>query len=381
MTMVEPADRIKRIQMSGIRKMFEGAGPDDLNLGLGEPDFDPPEHVLDAYDDAIRRGENGYGPTAGLPELRAAIAEVESQHDPRITSDHVIVTAGATAALYATAQTFVSPGDEVLVPDPGFVLYGPHVELAHGTPVRYPLRADAGYEPDLDEVQELVTEETSSILVNSPGNPTGRTFDEDTVRGLVEIAEDHDLLVVSDEAYDVLTYEGEHVTFLGRSPNVLYVNTFSKRYAMTGWRLGYVVADPERVQVLRKMTYYMMACPPTPTQHAALAAVKGSQDFVDDMAEAFRARRDLMVEGFRGIPGFKLEPPEGAFYAFPRFDFEMTSEELAHHLLEAGVVTVPGSAFGPHGEGHIRLSYANDEATLEEALQRIEKAVQDLPRS
>lgn len=377
--MVDPAARLDAVELSGIRKMFEAAGPDTLNLGLGEPDMDPPRVAIEAYQEALESGENKYGPTAGLPELRKAVAERASDRDPRVSGSGVLITAGATAALYAVNQAFVDPGDEVLVPDPGFVLYAPHVKLAGGTPVRYRLRHEDGFEPDVDAIAEQVTSDTRALVVNTPANPTGVSFDEDAVAAISDLVNDHDdLLLVADEAYDTLTYGKPHRSFLGRVDDLLYVNTFSKRFAMTGWRLGYALTPTEDVRTLRKMAYYMIACPSTPAQHGALAAERGADDFVEAMRETFHERRDAVVEAFDEMPGFELDPPKGAFYAFPRIPPDLTSEEVAEAVLEAGVVTVPGSAFGPGGEGHLRISYAADVEVLEEALGRIEKAVEGL---
>jgi aspartate aminotransferase len=377
--MVEPAARLDAVELSGIRKMFEAAGPDTLNLGLGAPDMDPPDVAIEAHEEALEGGANQYGPTAGLPELREAVAEREGARDERVSAESVLVTTGATSALYAANQAFVDEGDEVLVPDPGFVLYEPHVELAGGTPVRYELRREDGFEPDVDRLAEQITSDTRAIVVNTPANPTGVSLDEDVVDGIADLVDDHDdLFLVADEAYDTLTYGTDHESFLGRVDDLLYVNTFSKRFAVTGWRLGYAVTPSEDVASLRKMAYYMMACPPTPAQQGVLAAEREAPDFPERMRETFARRREVVLEEIDRIDGFEMDPPDGAFYAFPRIPEGVTSRELAEAILEAGVVTVPGSAFGPTGEGHLRISYAADVETLQEAFSRLEKAVEGM---
>jgi aspartate aminotransferase len=364
------ASRANMVELSGIRRMFEGAPAGSINLGLGEPDFQPPHHIIDALEEAARSGHNKYGPTAGIPELRAAIANYLKRYSD-VSADRVVVTAGATEALFATMQTFVDRGDEVLCPDPGFVLFAPHVTLAGGTPVFYKVRADDGFQPRLDELNELVTPKTKAIIVNTPANPTGGVLERKTIKGIVEIAEDNDLLIISDEVYDAFVYEGRHESFLGKYDKHMFVNSFSKVFAMTGWRIGYLVAPPDLVKTLAKIHYYIVACPPSPTQYAALAGLNGPQDFVTEMVKEFSRRRDVIVAALNAIKGFHAARPRGAFYAFPSFDFKVSSETFALKLLEAGVICTPGSAFGAAGEGHLRFSYANSRENLERGMETV----------
>jgi aspartate aminotransferase len=353
-----PADRMRGIDLSSIRKMFELAGKDAISFGIGEPDAQPPPQAIKAYEDALRNGHNKYCPSAGIPELREALAERARAHWAEARALNVVVTAGSTNALLSTMLGFLNPGDEVLIPDPGFVLYAPHARLAGGVPVRYPLRMEHGFCPLPDDIEALVTERTKAILVNSPSNPTGGVLTPRAADGIAEVAADHGLLVVSDEAYDHFVYGVPHVTMLGRAESLVYVNTFSKTYAMTGWRLGWIVATHENADVLKRVNYHMVASPPTPTQHAALAALQGPQETVKAMVATFRERRDLMVSRLRDLPGFHVEEPQGAFYAFPRIKGVANDEAVAMELLKRGVVTVPGSAFGPSGRGFLRFSYA-----------------------
>lgn len=372
------AKRATAVTPSGIRKMFELASSSAINLGLGEPDLEPPELIREALVKAVREGRNRYGHTAGLAELRTAIAERLSEHAP-VRAEDVLITVGATEALAVTMQTLIDGGDEVLTPDPGFVLFAPHIALAGGTPVYYTLRQENGFLPDVEELRRLVTPRTKAIIVNTPSNPTGAVFDRRTVEGIAELARDEGLVIVSDEVYDAMVYDGRHETFLGSTDRVVYVNSFSKVYAMTGWRLGYVTAPSDVIQHMAKIHYYMVACPPTPTQYAVLAGIRGPQDAVHRMVEEFRARRDLIVSELNRIPNFECGVPGGAFYAFPSFSFPMGSVDLAMKILEAGVICSPGSAFGKAGEGHLRFSYANSQENIRKAMEIIRGVTEAMP--
>ncbi len=371
------ASRATHVELSGIRKMFEGAPSGAINLGLGEPDFQPPPHILEALERAVRGGMNKYGPTGGLPELRAAIAERLSKH-VRVKADEVLVTTGATEGLAATMQSLVDRGDEVLTPDPGFVLFAPHIILASGTPVFYKVRPEDAFHPRIPELNELVTPKTKAIVVNSPANPTGGVFDRKTIQGIVEVAEDNDLVIISDEVYEPFVYEGRHETFLGTYDKVVYVNSFSKLFSVTGWRLGYLSAPKDIVKTIAKISYYFIACPPTPTQLAVLAGLRGPQDFVVQMVKEFGRRREIVVDALNKIKGFECPWPKGAFYAFPSFRFDMTSEALAMKILKAGVICTPGSAFGPGGEGHLRFSYANSRENLVKGMELVAGVAESL---
>lgn len=373
------ASRVEGLDVSGIRKLFEAAGEDAIHLGIGEPHLQPPDHVIEAYITAVREGRNRYSPTAGLPALRAALVERYQAQWPGLSPDNVGVTTGSTSALLATLLSIVEDGDEVLVPDPGFVLYAPHTRLCGGKAQRYPLHHDDAFQPDLDALAEAVTPETKAIIVNSPSNPTGVTLTEASIQGLQDIAEDNDAWLLSDEAYDAFTYSCDHVSLLDRGiEKLVYFNTFSKRYAMTGWRLGYAIAPPEMAAKIRVVGYHMYAAPPTPAQHAALAALQGPQDHTERLQRELTERRDAVVAGLEAIDGVDLVAPTGAIYAFPRIQAALDSMELAMRLLDAGVVTVPGSAFGDLGEGHIRLSFATSLEDIECGLQVLAKVLDGL---
>lgn len=363
--------------MSGIRKLFEAASADAVHLGIGEPHVQPPDHVIKAFIEAARQGKNRYSPTAGIPELRDAIAGEYEGRWPEPAVGNVAVTSGSTAALFAALFSIVQEGDEVLVPDPGFVLYRPHVQMCGASSVPYPTPHENGFQVDLDRLAEHITSDTKAIIVNSPSNPTGVTLDEATVDGIAELADEHDLWVISDEAYDAIVYDQPHASLLGKVDKLVYLNTFSKRYAMTGWRLGFALAPEALAEKIRIVAYHMYAAPQTPAQYAAVAAIDGPQDHVTRMVEDLRERRDLISDRLETIDRVDLVRPTGAFYAFPEVDVPETSMDLAMKLLDAGLVTAPGSAFGAMGEGHIRFSFATDPTTIDAGLQIFEKVLDE----
>ncbi|MCI4364480.1 MAG: pyridoxal phosphate-dependent aminotransferase [Thermoplasmata archaeon] len=352
------AERARRVEISGIRRMFESAPPNSINLGLGEPDFDPPPEVIAALCQAVRTGGNHYGPSAGLSALRDQIAARYTDRDPRTVRENVIVTASGSEGLMTTALTLYDPGDEVLVPNPGFVLYGPHARLAGAVPVPYPLLEKRQYQPDLNALERLVTPKTRAIVVNSPSNPTGSLLPESTVERIVEFADRHHLAIVSDEVYEEIVYEGRFSSFWGKYDRTVVVNSFSKTFAVTGWRLGFLVAAKPLAIELNKIHYHIMACPPTPAQTAILAGFEAGNAATRAMVREFKARRSLLLRLLRTIPGVTLVPPAGAFYAFPKVDWGLTATEAATAILARGVITTPGDAFGSLGASHLRLSFA-----------------------
>lgn len=362
------AQRAREAEISGIRKIFEGAPASAINLGLGEPDFDPPAPVVQALFKAVRDGRNHYGPSAGIPELRAKIAELYRDRLSSTGPENVLVTASGSEALMAVALTLYDPGDEVLIPDPGFVLYGPHARIAGALPIPYSLREGSGFQPDLNELEGLVTPSTKAIIVNSPSNPTGGLFTRRTVDALVAFAHEHELTIISDEVYDEMVYEGRFESFWGRSDRVVIVNSFSKRLAMTGWRLGFLVAPREMAIEINKIHYHVTACPSTPAQVAALAGLEAGHALIAPMLKEFAVRRRLVVKELNRIEGLRCVPPAGAFYAFPKFSWPGSSQEVAQALLRRGLITTPGDAFGELGRSHLRLSFAASRANLSKGL-------------
>jgi len=316
----------------------------------------------------VRGGQNHYGPSSGIPELRDKIAEHYRELDPGTLRDNVIVTAGGSEGLMTAALALYDPGTEVLVPNPGFVLYGPHARLAGAQPVPYSLRPLHKYLPDFDELEQLVTPRTVAIVVNSPSNPTGAVFPRSVVDQIVAFADRHNLTILSDEVYEEIVYGTNATSFWGRSDRVVIANSFSKTLAMTGWRLGFLVAPKSYAVALNKIHYHIMACPSTPVQVAVLAGLSNGEDALRRMVKEFRARRELVSRLLSKVPGLSLVPPEGAFYAFPRVDWPGSSTDIAHALLARGVITTPGDAFGSLGAAHLRISFAASRKALRDGL-------------
>ncbi len=368
--------RLDSIPMSGIRKMFDLAGPDSINLGLGEPDMDPPIEAIEGMYRASMNHKNKYGPTAGVPELRKSVADRFSKYG-KIDSSNIMITPSGSTALMEIVQSFINPGDEVLVPSPGFVIYGPHAVLAGATYKEYRL-TEGDFQPDTDDIQNLITDKTRMIIVNSPCNPTGGVMNEDTKKALLDIAEDRDLFILSDEVYEPFVYEGHHVSFMDHLDRAIVASGFSKMMAVTGWRLGFVCADVDDMDALIKMQYHVCANPPMPSQYGVLAAMPNIDEYLKTSKETYRKRRDLIVKHINDIEGMSIIPPKGAFYAFPSYDLDMKSADLATELMKKGLICTPGSAFGKYGEGHIRFSYANSEDKIEAGMDILSETMKIL---
>ena len=368
--------RISEIPMSGIRKMFDLAGPNSINLGLGEPDLAPPEEAIRGMNEAASKGLNKYGPTAGIPELRAAIAKRFSMYG-ELEAGNIMVTPSGSSALLEITQSMIDPGDEVLIPSPGFVIYGPHTTLAGGKPVEYRL-TDGDFQPDIDHLQSQITANTRMIVVTTPSNPTGGVLTEESKRALCDIAADRDITILSDEVYDSFVYEGRHVSFMDQLDKAVVVNGFSKMMAVTGWRMGFIAANTEIMEPLIKMQYHVCASPNMPAMYGILAALPGIDPYLENARKVFKARRDLISNRINAIPGMEIIPPRGAFYAFPSYDMDMKSADLAGELAKAGLICTPGSAFGTYGEGHLRFSYAADESKINAGMDILEDVVKKL---
>jgi aspartate aminotransferase len=276
------------------------------------------------------------------------------------------------------AMAFYEKGDEVLIPDPGFVFYKPHAEIFGAKPVPYSLKTENDFCPDIEEIKSLITPKTKAIVVNSPSNPTGGAFGGECVKSISDIANDKSMLVISDEVYDEIVYGAGHHSFLGKAGHVIYLNSFSKTYAMTGWRIGYIVTSTEYADELAKLHYHNVACPATPVQYAAVEALKGPQDRVREMVNEFRARRDIIVKELNSIDGFSCATPKGAFYVFPSYNFDIPDGELALRLLKAGVICVPGASFGKSGAKHLRFSYANSRENIKKGMDIVREATKKL---
>ena len=373
------SQRLNSIPMSGIRKMFDLAGPNSINLGLGEPDLDPPKEAIEGMNNAALNGRNRYGPTAGIPELRNAVAKRFSMYG-KITENDIMITPSGSSGLLEIAESFIDQGDEVLIPSPGFVIYGPHTKLAGGIPIEYKL-TEGDFQPDVEDIKSKITSKTKMIIVNSPSNPTGGIITEETKKALLDIAEDKNIGIVSDEVYDSYVYEGKHVSFMDRLDLAIVSNGFSKMMAVTGWRMGFLCAEEKHMADLIKMQYHVCASPAMPAQYGILAALPNIDYYLVNARAVFKKRRDLISQRINEIPGMNIIPPKGSFYAFPSFDLEMTSAELANQLVKDGLICTPGSAFGKYGEGHLRFSYAADEKKINAGMDILESTVKKLRRN
>ncbi len=381
------ADRMRRLgtetafEVLVRARALEAKGRDIIHLEIGEPDFDTPENVVEAGVDALRGGWTHYGPSAGLPALREAIAgEVGRTRGVSVTSEEVVVVPGGKPILFFTILALIGDGDEVIYPNPGFPIYESMIEFVGGVPVPIPLREEREFRLDVDELATKITPRTRLIILNSPANPTGGVLTEQDIRDITGAIGDANIMVLSDEIYSRLIFEGSHFSPLSipdfRERTIL-LDGFSKTYAMTGWRLGYGVMRPDlAAQVARLMTN-SNSCTASFTQMAGVAALLGDQGSVARMCAAFRERRDLMVDGLNSIRGFRCLRPKGAFYVFPNIEGTgRTSQDLAGRLLEdAGVACLAGTAFGKFGEGYLRFSVANSPENIGKALERIEQWV------
>jgi aminotransferase len=383
-----PAKRLKGITPSGIRRFFALAkeAPNIINLSVGEPDFIPPRCTLEAGWEAAKEGKTHYAPTNGVSELLEALAnkaylDYGLDYDPHC---EIVITVGGTEAIFSALIGLINPGDEVLIPNPGFVCYAPCVLLAGGVPVSVPLLEKNGFKPSIDDVMSLITKKSRVIILNYPNNPTGAVLSFNEMSTLAKVAVEHDMIVISDEVYEKILYDGaKHycaATFPGMRERTLVVNSFSKTYAMTGLRVGFVYGPEELISPLWLVHQYNVACVNSLAQYIALAALNGPQDFVKEMVREFDRRRHLVYERLNEVEGFDCTLPKGAFYAFPNIKrVRMSSEKVAEFLIQkAHVATVPGSAFGCYGENHLRISYAAAYEQLQEALDRMERSVKKL---
>jgi aspartate aminotransferase len=361
------SSRVAGIEISGIRKIFEAAGPDSINLGLGQPDFDTPQHIKDAAIQAIKEGKTGYTTNNGIPELRAAISKkFKRENNLRYHPDQLIITAGASEALHIVMQALLNPGDRVLCPDPGFVSYASLATLAGGNPVSVPLTGTLHINV---EAAKKLMDKAKIFVLNSPGNPTGAVESKESIKAIVEYAADKNVTVVSDEVYEHFIYGKKHYSPGQFGDNVITINATSKTYAMTGWRLGYLAASPEIIGQCLKVHQYCQACATSISQYAAVAAYEGDQSAVAVMRDEYLARRDLIWNGFARM-GFDFPKPEGAFYIFVPMKPALTQK-----IIESGVIAVPGMAFGVNAPEYARFSYATSRENINRALERIGKLV------
>ncbi len=364
-------------------KALERTGREIVHLEIGEPDFDTPAHIVAAAREALDKGYTHYVPAPGIPELRTAVADfLERTGRMSTTPDRVVITPGAKPIMFFTILALCEEGDEVLYPDPGFPMYASITAFAGAKPVPVPLREENGFAVDPDELASLVTDRTKLLILNSPHNPCGSVSSAAQLEAVARTAMEHDLVVLSDEVYWALTYDGTHHSVLdvdGMAERTVLLDGWSKTFAMTGWRLGFGVLPPALVEPVTRLVINSVSCTSAFSQHAAIAALEGPWDDVERMAAAFRERRDVIVSGLGAIPGVSCVEPGGAFYAFPNVrELGMSAAALSGRMLEnAGVACLPGTAFGVYGEGYLRFSYANSVENIRTALTAFETLVSE----
>jgi aspartate aminotransferase len=362
-------------------RALEAQGRSIVHLEIGAPDFDTPAPIRAAAARALEEGFTHYGPSAGLPEVREAIAAfISKDRGLSVTAEQVVVTPGGKPVLTFGVLACVNPGDEVIVPDPGFPIYESAVRFAGGTPVSLVLREDREFRFGAADLEPLLTPRTKMVVLNSPHNPTGSVLNPKDLDEIAALLVKRDIFVLSDEIYSKILYEGVHesiATRPGMAEKTILLDGFSKTYAMTGWRLGYGVMNAALAKHVARLATNVYSCATSFVQRVAPAALAGPQDEVRAMVAEFRRRREAIVEGLNAIPGIRCLKPSGAFYVFPNVrGLNRSSADMEHALLqEAGVAALSGTAFGAHGEGYVRLSYANSIENIREGLRRIESLV------
>jgi len=356
---------------------LEARGKEIIHLEIGEPDFPTAPHIVEAAARALRDGWTHYGPPAGLPQLRQAIAEdAGARRGIHIDPAEIVVTPGGKPIMFFTILALVDRGDEVLYPNPGFPIYESMIRFVNGRPVPYALPEERDFDVNVDELLGKLTDRTRLIILNSPQNPTGGVMSREQIAALARGLADREVFVLSDEIYNRLIFEGEHTSitqFAGMKERTIILDGFSKTFAMTGWRLGYGIMRPDLARQVALLMTNSNSCTASFAQIAAVEALHGDQSGVDCMREEFRRRRGVIVEGLNKIPGFRCHTPHGAFYVFPNITGTgKSSKALADGLLnEAGVACLSGTAFGDWGEGYLRFSYANSVENIQKALERI----------
>ncbi len=349
---------------------------DVVHLEIGEPDFDTPAHIRAAAKRALDEGYTHYGPSAGLPELRQAIADYAGRlRGVHFTPEQIVVTPGGKPVMAFAIMALVEPGDEVIYPNPGFPIYQSMIEYMGGTAVPIRLREERGFRLDAEELAALVNPRTKLIIINSPGNPTGGVLNREDLDLIARTAVSHNVWILADEIYSEIVYDAEFesiVRFPDCRQRLIILDGFSKTFAMTGWRIGYGIMPPKMADLLARIQTNTNSCTATFTQRACLDALSGPRDDINRMLAEFRRRRDFIVEGLNNLPGFRCELPAGAFYAFPNIEgTKLDCEVLAHRLLEEqGVACLAGTCFGKYGDGFLRFSYANSVENIGKALER-----------
>jgi len=372
LTQLEPSPTLKAAdEVARLR----ARGEDIISFTVGEPDYPTPAHIREAAKTALDQGKTHYTPSMGIPELREAIAKKSREENHISCEAKNVMVSPAKLALVTTMMALIEPGDEVFVPDPGWVSYDPMVRMAGGKTVFIPCNEKSGFAARADDMAQRLGPRTKALILNTPCNPTGGVMGRDDLKAVADLARDHDLWVISDEIYEKLIYEGEHVSvgsFPDMADRTITINGFSKAYAMTGWRLGWAVAPQKALAQMAKFHQHSISCCTSFAQYGGVAALEGPQDELERMRQEFHRRRDIMVKGLNDIPGVSCSTPKGAFYAFARYDHNIPSLKLAEGLVrEAHVAPTAGAAFGPSGEGYLRFSYALSREKITEGLNRM----------
>ncbi len=371
--------RMQGIELSGLRKMFELATDDSVNLGLGEPDFQPPMEAIKAVEEAMRMGFNKYGPTNGIEPLREAISSRLRRYWKNVGPENIVVTSSGSEALFSCALTFIEQNSKVLIPDPGFVLYKPQTQMMGASCNEYGLTMENQFRPDIESLERMVNDDTHVMILNSPSNPTGGMITKQDRDDIVDIAREHDMILISDEVYDTMIYSGAvHHSFLGVYEKAVIANSFSKIYAMTGWRMGYLAGPDDLISKLKLAHYHMVACPSTPMQYGALAALRKSNKYIKKMVAEFQERRDLITKRVNSIDGFSAFTPPGTFYSFPNFELydgneRLNASDLSMELAGKGLISSPGTTFGSNGEYHLRFSFVNSKDQISKGMDILEE--------
>ena len=385
------AERVRSLRPEGAYAVLakaqemERQGRDIVHFEIGQPDFQTFPNIAMAGIRAIAEGKTRYNPSSGLPALREAVAEdVNDRRRLQVRPEEVVIGPGAKPLLFFSTLALVEPGDEVLYPNPGYPTYEAMIRVAGGKPVPVPLVEEKGFSLDLDTLEDLVSDRTRMIILNSPGNPTGGIIPPSDLERIAAIAEDHDCWILSDEIYSRLIYDDVPYVSIASLPGMkkrtIVVDGFSKTYAMTGWRLGYGIMPAELAERVGLLLTHSIGCTATFTQYAGIEALRGPQEQVERARAEFERRRDFIVAGLRNIPGVRCQTPSGAFYVFPNVKaFGKPVDELADYILEeAGVALLPGTAFGEMGEGYLRICYATSLTEIKEGLDRITQALKQL---
>ena len=370
------------VAVSDRARQLQAAGHDVVDLGGGDPDFPTPAHIVAAAADAMEAGDTHYVASAGIPELRRAIVEkLRRENGLTYAVDEIIVTPGGKPAIFAAIMTLIDRGDEVLILDPGWVSYAPEVIIAEGVPIGVPLSADDNFAITEERLRPYITPRTRALILCTPNNPTGRVATEEELATVARLAQEHDFYVLSDEIYEKLVYDGAVHRSIAALPGMwertLTLNGFSKAYAMTGWRLGFLAAPQPIVKQILKVHSHSVTCAASFSQRGAIVALNGPQDFIAEMVTAYDRRRHLVTDGLNAIPDVRCSLPEGAFYALADIrGTGLTSAECAELLItEAGVAVTPGNAFGAAAEGFLRLSYATSDELLQRSIAQMSKVL------